>query len=96
MPVAGGGGVDGGGGDGEGGGAEAEEEEEEEEAMDPYDLMDPVDILEKLPKNFYSLVEEKKWQLRKEALDALLPLAQTPKIAPGGDYHELVSGGASL
>ncbi len=57
--------------------------------MDPYELMDPVDILEKLPKNFYQLTEEKKWQLRKEALDALLPLSQTPKIAPG-DYHDLV------
>jgi hypothetical protein len=65
-------------------------EEEEEEAMDPYDLMDPVDILSQLPKNFYELCEEKKWQLRKEALDALLPLTQTPKIQPG-DFHELVA-----
>ncbi len=40
----------------------------EEEALDPYDLMDPVDITSKLPKNFYELVAEKKWQLRKEAL----------------------------
>jgi len=64
-------------------------EEEEEEAMDPYDLMDPVDIISQLPKNFFELCEEKKWQLRKEALDALLPLSQTPKIQPG-DFHELV------
>ena len=56
--------------------------------MDPYDLMDPVDILGQLPKNFYELVAEKKWQLRKEALDALLPLSQTPKIA-SGDFAEL-------
>lgn len=42
-----------------------------------------------LPKNFYDLVEEKKWQLRKEALDALLPLSQTPKISPG-DFNELM------
>ena len=57
--------------------------------MDPFDLVDPVDILPKLPKNFYELVEEKKWQLRKEALDALLPLSQTPKIV-NGDFQDLV------
>jgi len=44
-------------------------------ADDPYDLIDPVDILSKIPKNFFELVEEKKWTLRKEALDALLPLS---------------------
>ncbi len=62
---------------------------EEEGDDDPFDLLDPVDILEKLPKNFYELVEEKKWQLRKEALDALLPLTQSPKISPNGDYGDL-------
>ena len=46
--------------------------------------------MEKLPKNFYELVEEKKWQLRKEALDALLPLSQSPKISPSGDYNDLI------
>ena len=34
-------------------------------------------------------MEEKKWQLRKEALDGLLPLTQNPKLQPG-DYHEVV------
>ena len=67
----------------------APEEEEPDEETDPYDLLDPVDILEKLPKNFYELVEEKKWQLRKEALDALLSLSQTPKIQPG-EFGDLV------
>ena len=57
---------------------------------DPYELLDPVDIMEKLPKNFFELVEEKKWQLRKEALDALLPLSQTPKISPNGDHNDLI------
>ena len=67
----------------------AQEEEEADEETDPYDLLDPVDIIEKLPKNFYELVEEKKWQLRKEALDALLSLSQTPKIQPG-EFGDLV------
>ena len=54
-------------------------------------LLTPADILlaAQLPKNFFELVEEKKWQLRKEALDALLPLSQTPKISPG-DFNELM------
>ena len=34
-------------------------------------------------------IEEKKWQLRKESLDAVLPLTQNPKLLPG-DYHDLV------
>ena len=74
----------------EGGDGEAKEEDEAEEESDPFDLLDPVEILDKLPKNFYELVEEKKWQLRKEALDALLPLSQSPKISPNGDYNDLV------
>lgn len=86
QAAAAGGGEDGGDGDGGGGGEGAEAEEDE--PLDPYDLMDPVDILSQLPKNFFELVEEKKWQLRKEALDALLPLSQTAKIAPG-DFGDL-------
>lgn len=54
------------------------------------DLLEPVDILSKLPKDFYEKLEEKKWQIRKEALDALEPLlVQNPKLATG-DYGELV------
>lgn len=72
---------------------EDDEEEEEEESqqsdLDPYELLDPVEILSKLPKNFYEQVEEKKWQLRKESLDALLPLSQNPKLLPG-DFGDLV------
>ena len=57
-------------------------------ACDPYYLMDPVNILEKLPKDFYEQVEEKKWQLRGEALDKLLELVKAPKIQPG-DFGDL-------
>ena len=57
-------------------------------ACDPYYLMDPVNILEKLPKDFYKQVEEKKWQLRGEALDKLLELVKAPKILPG-DFDDL-------
>merc|ERR1719348_541296 len=52
-------------------------------------MIDPVEILSKLPKNFYEQVESKAWKERKESLDALHPLTQNPKLQPG-DYHELV------
>ncbi|XP_022089158.1 cytoskeleton-associated protein 5-like isoform X2 [Acanthaster planci] len=76
-------------------GDEDEEEEDEEDvvdggpAVDPYDLLTAVDILSKMPKDFYDNMEEKKWQIRKEALEALLPLVSNPKIEPG-DFADLV------
>ncbi|KAM3966107.1 LOW QUALITY PROTEIN: msps cytoskeleton-associated protein 5 [Aphomia sociella] len=58
--------------------------------MDPYDLLDPVEILSKIPKDFYDKLEAKKWQERKEALDALEALLKTaPRLEPG-DYADLV------
>ncbi|MCL4126148.1 UNVERIFIED_CONTAM: hypothetical protein GTU68_000576, partial [Idotea baltica] len=66
-----------------------DEEEDAAEDFDPFDLMTPVNILEKLPKDFYEKVEAKKWQERKEAMEALLPLSQNAKLEPG-EYGELV------
>ncbi|XP_049878313.1 protein mini spindles [Pectinophora gossypiella] len=58
--------------------------------VDPYDLLDPVEILSKLPKDFYEKLEAKKWQERKEALDSLENLLKTaPRLEPG-DYADLV------
>ncbi|XP_028170913.1 protein mini spindles [Ostrinia furnacalis] len=58
--------------------------------MDPYDLLDPVEILSKIPKDFYDKLEAKKWQERKEALDSLDNLLKSaPKLEPG-DYADLV------
>ena len=74
-------------------GGEDEDEEEEEPSQDSeidvFEMLDPVEILSKLPKDFYEKVEQKKWQERKEALDALHGLVQHPKLQPG-DYNELV------
>ncbi|KAI8334829.1 armadillo-type protein [Chlamydoabsidia padenii] len=61
----------------------------EEEPMDPYDFADPVDITATLPGNFHELLASKKWQERREALDALLQATKTPKIMDK-DYSELV------
>lgn len=74
-------------------GDEEEEEDEEVEAdapeLDPYEFLEPVDILSKLPKDFYEKAEATKWKDRKEAVDLLLPLTQSPKLE-SGDYHDLM------
>ncbi|ETN59361.1 microtubule associated protein xmap215 [Anopheles darlingi] len=76
-------------------GVEGEEEEDGAgggdagEEIDPLDLIDPVDILSKLPKDFYEKLEAKKWQERKESLEALETLLQNPKLQPG-EYGDVV------
>lgn len=61
------------------------------EDVDPMDLIDPVDILSKMPKDFYEKLDEKKWTLRKESLEALEKLlTDNPKVE-GGEYGALVS-----
>jgi len=57
--------------------------------IDPYDLLAPVDILSKLPKDFYEKIEAKKWQERKEALEALETLTKNPKLE-NGDYGDVI------
>lgn len=58
-------------------------------AVDAYELADPVDILSKMPKDFYEKIEAKKWQERKEVLENLENLVKTPKLE-NGDYGDLV------
>ncbi len=57
--------------------------------IDPYELLEPVDILSQLPKDFYEKCEAKKWQERKEAMEAIEQLVANPKLAPG-EYGDLV------
>lgn len=52
--------------------------------------MEAVDILSKIPKDFYEKCEGKKWQDRKEAVEAIDNLiTANPKIEPG-DFSDLV------
>ncbi|CAO3629819.1 unnamed protein product [Cunninghamella blakesleeana] len=62
----------------------------DEDPIDAFDLVDPVDITIKLPSNFYELMSSKKWQERREALDALMEATKTPKIIDK-DYSELMT-----
>lgn len=57
--------------------------------VDPLAFVDAVEILSKLPKDFYDKLESKKWQERKESMEALETLLKNPKLE-NGDYGELI------
>ncbi|XP_046889619.1 cytoskeleton-associated protein 5 isoform X2 [Hypomesus transpacificus] len=57
--------------------------------VDPYELLEPVEILSKIPKDFYDKIEAKKWQERKEVLEAVETLVKNPKLE-NGDFGDLV------
>ena len=64
---------------------------EDDAEVDPFELMEAVDIVTKLPGDFYTQIEEKKWQDRKESLEKLQQLLeQYPKLSTTADYTELV------
>uniref|UniRef100_A0A2K6FDL7 Cytoskeleton-associated protein 5 n=1 Tax=Propithecus coquereli TaxID=379532 RepID=A0A2K6FDL7_PROCO len=73
------------GGDAEGGGDDGDEVPQ----IDAYELLEAVEVLSKLPKDFYDKIEAKKWQERKEALEAVEVLVKNPKLE-AGDYADLV------
>ncbi|HEY9815723.1 MAG TPA: hypothetical protein V6D20_07980, partial [Candidatus Obscuribacterales bacterium] len=70
------------------GASSAAQEAAEPEEVDPFDFMEEVDILSKLNSDWFSKVEEKKWQLRKEATAELLELASNPRLK-AGDYGQV-------
>ncbi|XP_026166581.1 cytoskeleton-associated protein 5 isoform X2 [Mastacembelus armatus] len=69
--------------------SDGEDETDIVAAVDPYELLEAVEILSKIPKDFYEKIEAKKWQERKEALEAVEALIKNPKLEPG-DYGDLV------
>jgi cytoskeleton-associated protein 5 len=59
--------------------------------LDIWDIVDPVDIISKLPKDLYQLFASKKWQDRKAALDLIHGiLMENPKLADNPDYSPLI------
>ena len=60
--------------------------------MDAWEFADSVDILSKLPANFYSELEAtKKWTERRDALEALLKLVgEGTRLDAKGNYNELI------
>ncbi|XP_069384221.1 cytoskeleton-associated protein 5 isoform X6 [Paralichthys olivaceus] len=69
--------------------SDGEDVEDTVAAVDPYELLEAVEILSKMPKDFYDKIEAKKWQERKEALEAVEILTKKPKLE-NGDYGDLV------
>ncbi|KAM6926731.1 cytoskeleton-associated protein 5 isoform 1-T1 [Lycodopsis pacificus] len=69
--------------------SDGEDEVETVAAVDPYELLEAVEILSKIPKDFYDKIEAKKWQERKEALEAIEALTKNLKLE-NGDYGDLV------
>ncbi|XP_063145765.1 cytoskeleton-associated protein 5 isoform X2 [Candoia aspera] len=74
------------GGDADAGGDDGDDEVSQ---VDAYELLEAVEILSKLPKDFYDKIEAKKWQERKEALEAVEVLVKNPRLE-AGDYADLV------
>ncbi|CAH7684994.1 spindle pole body component alp14 [Phakopsora pachyrhizi] len=67
---------------------QAAPEEEEAEELDPYDLADPVAVLDRLPSGLYEHLSSSKWKERKEeALDPLLAVLK-PAIKIKADYYD--------
>ncbi|XP_076978318.1 cytoskeleton-associated protein 5-like isoform X2 [Tamandua tetradactyla] len=73
------------GGDADGSGGDGDEVPQ----TDAYELLEAVEILSKLPKDFYDKIEAKNWQERKEALEAVEVLVKNPKLE-AGNYADLV------
>ncbi|KHJ97209.1 HEAT repeat protein [Oesophagostomum dentatum] len=60
--------------------------------VDLWDTLDPVDVLAKLPADFSTNIESKKWTERRDALQAFLDLlSANPKLDPKASYGEHVS-----
>ncbi|KAL1487616.1 hypothetical protein ABEB36_015705 [Hypothenemus hampei] len=64
-----------------------EEKEDKNEAI--QHLVSTIDILFKLPKDFYEKIEAKKWQERKEVLESVVTLVKNQKLK-NGYYGHLV------
>ncbi|TNN09737.1 Cytoskeleton-associated protein, partial [Schistosoma japonicum] len=57
--------------------------------VDLDDMITPVEVLSKIPNEFWQQIVEKKWQDRRDALEAIERITNVPRIAPG-DFTNLV------
>lgn len=63
--------------------------EEEAVEVDAFDLAEPVDACSKIPASFHDNIASSKWKERKEALDELFTILNTPRLKQG-PYDEVV------
>ncbi|KIV98216.1 hypothetical protein, variant 1 [Exophiala mesophila] len=69
--------------------AQYDEPEDDDAEVNAFDLAEPVDVISKMPANFQEMIASTKWKDRKEALDALFNILNTPRIKEG-PYDDLV------
>ncbi|KAK5330956.1 hypothetical protein LTR70_000278 [Exophiala xenobiotica] len=63
--------------------------EEEPVEVDAFDLAEPVDAASKIPDSFHENIASSKWKERKDALDELFNIVNTPRIKEG-QYDDVV------
>lgn len=71
---------------------EAEENgqiDDEPVEVDAFDLAEPVDAASKIPASFHDNIASSKWKERKEALDDLFNILNTPRLKEG-QYDDVV------
>lgn len=66
-----------------------EEEEDEPVEVDAFDLAEPVDACSKIPAEFHDLIASSKWKERKDALEDLLKILDTPRLKDG-PYDDVI------
>lgn len=60
--------------------------------FDPNEDIPPVDVIKTLNPEFYTMIESKKWQERKEVIDQLLEtLNKAPKVESSSNYSDLIN-----
>eukprot|EP01133_Synstelium_polycarpum_P011911 gene11911-13877_t len=59
------------------------------EEIDPYSMLDPVNILSKLDTEFYTGCDAKKWQERQAAIDRLVTVLQASPKIEAGDFGDI-------
>lgn len=68
---------------------EAEVAPDEPVDVDVFDLAEPVDAASKIPASFHDNIASSKWKERKEALDELFNILNTPRLKEG-QYDDAV------
>lgn len=76
---------------GEDGEEVGDDEPEDAGEVDVFDMLEPQDVLSKVPANFNESLASTKWKDRKEAVDALYAVVNVPRIKDG-DYNEVTRG----
>jgi hypothetical protein len=63
-----------------------------QQQMDQWDLLDPVDILKKLPKDFQGKLASENWKERLECLEGLHQLlGENPRLSTDTQYSDIVT-----